>query len=131
MNNGVRSSGLSNDGPINGIGDRFNAANQFANVEVARDVKAFYHRPQFNRKWIWLDEWDKKFDSKRYLCNLRWRVCVSGGISADSLRVSVTNSNQQILLLRDQAKEWYWIFIRSNRNADWNVEVKGTFLPLL
>ena len=23
------------------------------------------------------------------------------------------------LLLRDQAKEWYWIFIRGNRNCDW------------
>ena len=23
------------------------------------------------------------------------------------------------LLLRDNAKEWYWIYIRNNRNADW------------
>ena len=79
------------------------------------------NRQYFDRKPIRLDQWDIKFDGKR-----------DGTITVEEFvfRVEYLQSHYGCpweivmrdfhILLRDQAKEWYWLYIRNNRQADWN-----------
>ena len=125
-NNEVRSgladiplNGRSNQPSRVGNADRYFAESGRTSEEAPQNERAMTSQ-YFDRKPIRLDHWDVKFDGKR-----------EGAITVEEFVFRVEylqmhyNCPVEILmrdfhlLLRDNAKEWYWIYIRNNRNADW------------
>ena len=82
------------------------------NTNVSRDY--------YDRKPVRIDQWDLKFDGRR-----------NGAITVEEFVFRIEylqvhyNCPWKIIirdfhtLLRENAKEWYWMYIRYNRNAEW------------
>lgn len=78
--------------------------------------------PYFERKPIRIDQWDIKFDGKRegalsveeFIFRLEYLQALYGCPWDIIMR-------DFHMLVKDQAKEWYWIFIRGHMSAGWPI----------